>query len=161
EGVLHREKGLARGTVGIAIGYASLVAATSSAGVMAGAPLSSLAFPALISAAVGLFAITKAVIRTAVTRDDVISRAGLREHRIPVSAITAVARRDAGMLSPAGVQLGYTEGGEPRTFWMAARNPEVLIAAIEQARSSKPARVRVAPSADVDERETEEANEPV
>lgn len=150
--VVHREKGLARGTMGVALGYGTLVAATSSASVIAGAPLWTLAVPALLSAGVALFALTKTVIRTVVTRQEVIVRSGMREHRVPLSAITSTEVREAGALSPRGVQLRYTEDGKTRAFWMAARNPAVLIAAIEHARSAgpRPARVRVDDAVDED-----------
>lgn len=75
------------------------------------------------------------------------STSSATKDRVPLASITSVERRDAGTLTPAGVQLAYPEAGKPRTFWMAAGDPAVLVAAIERARSTgtSPKRVRVEP----------------
>lgn len=151
--VVHRDKGIARGTLGVAAVFGSLVGGTATAGVMAGAPLWTLAVPAALAAAMGVFSIVQAVVRTAVTRDEVIVSAGIRNRRIPIASIVSLEVLAGGGLAPASVRIDYEEGGREKTFRVASRDPNGLVAAIEKVRQRGAARARVELSEDLGEAE--------
>lgn len=142
--VLHRDKGIVRGTLGVAVVFGSLLGGTATANVIAGAPLWTLAVPALIAATVGVFGVVQGVVRTAVTRDEVIVRAGVRGRRIPISSITSAAVVPSDRIAPTSVRIDYEAEGRAKTFRFASQDPQRLVAAIENARRRGVASVRVA-----------------
>lgn len=141
--VVHHDKGIARGAPALALIYAALAGSTSTAALMAGAPLWTLALPAVLSVTLGVFTIMKAVVRTTVTSDHVVVRSGMKERRVAVGAISKVQILERSAIAPRGVLVSYDAGGATQQLWMASQDPEVLVSAIEHVRSAAGPRARV------------------
>ena len=120
--------------------------------------------------------LTRMVVRTAVTRDEVIVQWGLSDHRIPVAAITACEAKSvtggptvgtgagwALVADRGSVLLSWTDAGATKSLLFPANDPAALAAQIDVARGAgvTATGLRVADAAAIteDERAVEGATE--
>lgn len=158
--VRHRDKHVARLAAALMVPLALLMLVASAA-VATGADPAAPPAAALIPFGVFLWTawviLTRTVVRTAVTSDAVIVQWGLREHRVPLGAITACeAKARAGgptVATGAGwalfadrgsVALSWRDGGVTKSLLVPAADPPTLAAEIEAARAARGTGVRVA-----------------
>lgn len=174
---LHRDKHVARTAAALMIpgGLLALLATIAvAAGADPAAPRLAAIFPFAAFLWVVYVLLTRMVVRTAVTRDEVLVQWGLSDHRIPVAAITAceakpvtggpTAATGAGwalFANRGSVLLSWSDAGATRSLLFSANDPAALAAQIDAARAAGATAtgVRVADAAAIsdDERAVEGA----
>ncbi len=176
ETVVHRDKHVARTAAALMIpmGVILLVATVA---VAAGADPAAPRIAALLPFAGFLWtawvALTRTVVRTAVTRDEVQVDWGLDRHRVPLDAITSceakavtggpTAATGAGwalFANRGSVALSWTDGGATRSLLVPANDPPTLVEQITAARARRAGTsVRVSGEVDVAQGAEAEARE--
>ncbi len=162
--VRHRDKHVAR-TAAVLMIPMALLALLATVAVASGADPAAPRLAALIPFAGFLgtlyMLLTRMVVRSAVTRDEVQVQWGLSEHRIPLAAITACEAKPAtgGPTAATGagwalfanrgsVLITWSEGGTSKSLSFPANDPVTVAAQIEAARGGQASGVRVAADAD-------------
>jgi hypothetical protein len=160
---LHRDKHVARTAAALMIpgGLLALLAALAVAsGADPAAPRLAALLPLAAFLGMAYVALTRMVVRTAVTRAEVLVQWGLSEHRIPLPAITACEARPVtggptmatgagwALLADRGsVLLSWTDAGATKRLLFPAKDPDALAAQIDAARVMPATGVRVATDA--------------
>lgn len=157
---LHRDKHVARTAAALMIpgGLLALLAAVAVAsGADPAAPRLAALLPLAAFLGMAYVALTRMVVRTAVTRDEVLVQWGLSEHRVPLRAITACEARPAtggatmatgagwALLADRGsVLLSWTDAVATKRLLFPAKDPATLASQIDAARGAAATGVRVA-----------------
>lgn len=160
---LHRDKHVARTAAALMIpgGLLMLLAAVAVAsGADPAAPRLAALLPVAAFLGMVYVALTRMVVRTAVTRGEVLVQWGLSEHRVPLQAITACEARPVtggptmaagagwALLADRGsVLLSWTDAGATKRLLVPAKDPVALAAQIDAARAVPATGVRVATDA--------------
>lgn len=147
--VVHRDKGVNRGSMIAAGGLALGAMGVGLAGYLTG-DISAVALvvPAAVAMGLTLMGVVRAVARVAVTRDEVRISKG---RTIPLTDITASAVAEARFPVPRGVHITFDDEGTSKTLWVVSNDPETLVAVIERTRKRALPRVRVEANEEADE----------
>lgn len=167
--VLHREKYVSRALAVIMAACALLftVAGVGAVATERAAPWPLLLVPFFVATLFALAGLTKPVLRTTVTEQEIYALHGLRESRVALSSITDVAVVEATRqalfgaeaLGPAAgthmILLSFTDAeARPRKCALPSRDPAALAAIIEEARAAASSTgVRAAPASGAGEPE--------
>ncbi len=157
---LHRDKHVARTAAALMI-PGGLIALLATLAVATGADPAAPRLAAVLPFAAFLWMVyvllTRMVVRTAVTRDEVLIQWGLSTHNVPLAAITVceakpvtggpTAATGAGwalFANRGSVLLSWTDAGATKRLLFSAADPAELAAQIDAARALPATRVRVA-----------------